>query len=318
MTRSDPEGRAPAEAAAWCARLNNRSVSTAELEAFYAWRREPVNAAAYAEAEHAWRATRSLGSDEDIGDAVAEILARPVAARPWWREWRFQLGLAVSLLVIGLIGAWMVTRPLVLETGVGEQRLVRLADGSRVRLDTQSRIEIRLRAARRDVLLARGQAFFEVAKDAARPFVVSADGSSVRALGTRFGVRADDGRVSVILDEGSVRVSGRESGTATLRPGQMVVVAGGRVGAPAPADTEAMTSWTSGRLVFRDTPLATAVAEMNRYNNAPILLDARRAGTMRVSGMFDTGNSDAFVAAASAVSGLRIDHPADGSVHLVE
>jgi transmembrane sensor len=318
MTRNDPAGRAPAEAASWCARLNNRSVSTAELEEFYAWRREPANAAAYAEAEGAWRAARALGSESDIGDALAEVLGRPVTPRPWWRGWRFQLGLAVSGLVACLLGVWMATKPLVLETGVGEQRLVRLADGSRVRLDTHSRIEIRLRSGQRDVLLARGQAFFEVAKDAARPFLVSADGSSVRALGTRFGVRTDSGSVSVVLDEGSVRVAGRDSGTAMLRPGQMVVVGGGRVAAPVAADVEAMTSWTAGRLVFRDTPLVAAIAEMNRYSNAPIVLDPARAGVLRVNGVFDTGNSESFVAAASAISGLRVEHLPGGGVRLAD
>ena len=318
MTRTGSGDRAAGEAAAWCARLNSRTVSTAELEEFYTWRRDPANAAAYAATEGTWRSARTLGGDPDIADALEEVLARPALRLPWWRGWRFQFGFAGAALLAILITVWGVTRPLVLETGVGEQRLVRLADGSRVRLDTHSRIEVRLHAGERDVTLTEGQAFFEVAKDAARPFLVTAQGSTVRALGTRFGVRSDAGAVAVVLEEGSVRVMGAESGTALLRPGQVITLVAGRAGTPRDADLEALTSWTRGRLVFHDTPLVTAVAEMNRYAGKPITLDTPRADALRVDGVFDTGNSDAFVTAASAVSGLRVERAPDGAVRLTD
>jgi transmembrane sensor len=318
MTRKSPTDLAASEAADWCARLNNRAVSTDEVEAFYRWRREPANAAAYAETERAWRGARALGTDADIADALGEVLARPAAPSGWWRGWRFQLGVAcVALLVLAVIG-WSATRPEVIETAVGEQRLEQLADGSRVRLDTNSKVEVRLRRSERAITLVAGQAFFEVAKDARRPFLVTANGSTVRAVGTRFGVRIDGGTVAVVLTEGSVRVADAAAGSTMLRPGQTVTLIDGKVGTPGPADVEALTSWTTGRLIFRDTPLVAAVAEMNRYGRTPIVLATSRAGTLRVNGVFDSGNSDAFIAAASAVSGLRADRTPNGRVRLAD
>lgn len=318
MIRKSPSDLASSEAADWCARLNSRTVSTGELEDFYRWRREPANAAAYAETERAWRAARTLGADGDIADALGEVLTRPVAPDGWWRGWRVQLSAAcVALLVVIAIG-WGVTRPQVLETAIGEQRLTQLADGSRVRLDTHSRVEVRLHRSERDVTLTEGQAFFEVAKDASRPFLVTANGSTVRAVGTRFGVRLDGDTVAVVLADGSVRVAGATAGSTMLQPGEAVTLVGGKVGTPGPADIEALTSWTTGRLIFRDTPLVAAVAEMNRYGRMPIVLATARADALRVNGVFDTGNSEAFVAAASAVSGLRVDRMPDGHVQLAD
>jgi len=318
MSRKSPSDLAGSEAADWCARLNSRTVSTGELEEFYSWRRDPANAAAYAETERSWRAARALGGDADIADALGEVLMRPAASAGWWRGWRIQLSAAcVALLAVVMI-VWGVTRPQILETAVGEQRLTQLADGSRVRLDTHSRVEVRLHRAERDITLTAGQAFFEVAKDPGRPFLVTANGSTVRAVGTRFGVRMDGDTVAVVLADGSVRVAGARAGGTMLRPGEAVTLIGGKVGAPGPADVEALTSWTTGRLIFRDTPLVSAVAEMNRYGRVPIELATRRADALRVNGVFDSGNIDAFVAAASAVSGLRIDRTPDGHVRLAD
>jgi transmembrane sensor len=316
MTGSESPERAMREAADWCARLNSRTVSTLELEQFYRWRREPDNAAAYAATERGWRAARGLGADRDIAEAVGEILARP-APRPWWQGWRGGLGLAFAAVLAGAFGIYFLSRPLVLETGVGEQRLVSLADGSRVRLDTHSRVEVRLYQGERDVKLTGGQAFFEVAKDPYRPFIVTAQGSAVRALGTRFGVRSEGNQVSVVLAEGSVKVAGARDGTTLLHPGEAVTLVAGRVGAPGAADLAALTSWTTGRLVFRDTALADAVTEMNRYARKQIVLDSARAASVRVNGVFDSGDSDGFVTAVSAIAHLRAAR-GDGEIHLAD
>jgi transmembrane sensor len=128
----------------------------------------------------------------------------------------------------------------------------------------------------------------------------------------------DGDTVAVVLADGSVRVAGATAGSTMLQPGEAVTLVGGNVGTPRPADVEALTSWTTGRLIFRDTPLVAAVAEMNRYGRVPIVLATGRADTLRVNGVFDTGNTEAFVTAASAVSGLRVDRTPDGHVRLAD
>lgn len=320
MSRSDPEARAALEAADWCARLNSRSVPTSELEAFYRWRREPANALAYADTERTWKASHALGGEEDVGEALAEVLSRPRSDEPRRRPWylAFGIGLAGSALAAMALAIWLLSGPLELRTGVGEQRLVRLEDGSRVRLDTDSVVQVDLDGDERRVTLVRGQAFFEVAKDERHPFVVSASGSTVRALGTRFGVRTAGNAVSVVLAEGSVRVKGEGGGEATLIPGSGVGLVGGRLGRVHDVDVDAQTSWTTGRLIFRDTPIASAVVEMNRYSSIPIRLGTGVGARMRVNGAFDTGNTDAFVSSVSAISGLHVDRGTPGVVRLTE
>jgi transmembrane sensor len=287
-----------------------------DLEQFYRWKRDPANASAYEATERAWSSARDLGSDADIKDALAEVIARPfVAHRRFGRPFAYAVALSAAFAV--LLAVWIFSRPSVLETGVGEQRVVRLADGSRVRLDTNSRVTVSLGRERR-ISLERGQALFEVAKDAAHPFVVSAAGAEVRALGTEFAVRRGaDRNVSVVLVHGTVRVDDSLAGRVLLHPGQTVSVVAGAIGNVRATDLEIATSWTSGRLVFRDMPLAGAVAEMNRYGAATIILDRSPKVPMLVNGSFDSGDTEAFVAATEAIFGLRADRRTLGVIHLI-
>lgn len=105
------------------------------------------------------------------------------------------------------LSLWMMSRPVAFETGIGEQRLVTLDDGTRMQLDTNSHVEVRLGQNARRVEMTDGRAFFDVAHDAKRPFDVDVDGTIVTAVGTRFSVRRDGDRVWVVLSEGRVRIA---------------------------------------------------------------------------------------------------------------
>lgn len=322
---SDRRDRARSEAAAWFARLGRQAVTTDALRAFRDWRRTPANAQAYAEVERTWAKAGTLAHDPEIRAATHAALDRRPRTRPaglprsplaWGAA-----GLAALALAAGLRFGPGLAAP-AYDTGVGEQRLVMLDDGSRVRLNTDSRVRIRFRDDRRRVELLRGQAFFEVAHDPARPFTVDAGAADVRALGTRFDVRRLDGTVQVTLVEGAVRVQADEAraedGPAawTLAAGQQLTVAAGRAAAARPADTAGATSWTAGRIVFRETPLAAAVAEVNRYAPHKVTLEAPSLAAAPVNGVFDTGDTEAFVAAASSLFGLEARRTPDGAVVL--
>lgn len=320
---SERRDRAREEAAAWFARLGRQAVTTDALRRFRDWRSRPANAAAYAEVEATWSKAGDLRHDPELMAATAAALDR--------RSFRARLaglgpppplawgGTALALLAVA---AALTFGPAALapayDTGVGEQRLVVLEDGSRVRLNTDSRVRVRFAGDRRRVDLLRGQAFFEVAHDADRPFTVDAGSAEVRALGTRFDVRRLDGTVQVTLVEGAVRVAPEDSpaGAApsawTLAAGQQLTVAPGRPAAPRPTDAAGATSWTTGRIVFRETPLAAAVAEVNRYSPRKVVLDAPGLAAAPVNGVFDTGDTEAFVAAATSLFGLEARRPAKG------
>jgi transmembrane sensor len=312
--------RADSEAARWFARLNRPAVTTGALREFRDWRSDPLNAEAYARVDATWRQAGGLAGDSDLQAATAEALAkRPSRARsPRRLPAPLLIGgglvACAGLLAALLLGLGQPTY----RTGVGEQRLVVLRDGSRLRLNTDSEVKVRFGPAERRIVLAKGEAFFEAAHDAAHPFVVEADGARVRALGTKFDVRRDPASVQVTLLEGRVQVARPDQrAQATLIPNQQLTVSGRGITRPVAADAGEVAGWTTGRLSFRGVALADAVAEVNRYAVHKIALDTPAAlGRQPVSGVFNAGDTPAFVAAVSAFFDLQATTAPDGSIHL--
>ena len=311
--------RAEREAAAWFTQLGNRSVTTQALREFRDWREEPANDAAYLRVEAAWDRTADLGDDPDILRATEAALGRRITARPAWRSGPAALA-AMALAVAVVAGAALVTFNLArpgYSTGIGEQRLVVLPDGSRMRLNTDSRVRVIFSRSERRILLARGEAFFEVTHDTARPFVVDAGNTAVRAVGTKFDVRRDPDAVNVTLMEGIVRVRrGAEPRTWTLNPNQQLTIPTSGAAAPHPADAAAVTSWTAGRLIFHETSLSEAIAEVNRYGGHKIELDADTLAGRKINGVFDVGDTEAFVAGVADMLNLTATHTPDGRIRL--
>lgn len=308
------------EAAAWFARLGNLSVSTQSLRDFREWRQDPANDAAYQEMESVWSKTGALANDPDVLRATEAALARnaPPDRLAWikrpWVGWTLALAtLALSALGIALVNA----RTPTYATAVGEQRLVRLADGSRIHLNTDSRVKVDFRKGERRLALTRGEAMFDVAHDAARPFIVNAGAASVRAIGTKFDVRRDPAAVRVTLLQGSVRVRHDDQARAwTLAPNQQLTVTKTGAGTTRTTNAAATTSWTTGRLVFHETPLRAAIAEVNRYAEPKVQLDAENLGGRLVNGVFDVGDTDSFVRGVSNLFDLRVTTAADGTIRL--
>lgn len=308
------------EAAAWFARLGHRSVTTQSLREFREWRQDPANDAAYQEVDTAWTKTGGLADDPDIMRATDDALARKTLRQrsQWLRLPRLGWTVAVATVAIsaGAVFAVNEASP-TYATGVGEQRLVRLEDGSRLRLNTDSRVRVEFGASERRLVLSRGEAFFDVAHDPKRPFIVKAGDTSVRAVGTKFDVRRDATAVRVTLLEGSVRVRhDDEPRTWTLRPNQQLTVSRTGVSAPRPADAARTSSWTTGRLVFHETPLATAIAEVNRYADQKVELDAEGMGGRLVNGVFDVGDTNSFVKGVSALFDLKATGEPNGPIRL--
>jgi transmembrane sensor len=177
-------------------------------------------------------------------------------------------------------------------TDVGGRDTVPLADGSQVVLNTDTRIRVELGERERRIELVKGEAFFKVAKDASRPFVVDVADKRVVAVGTEFSVRRSGDNVRVAVVEGKVRM-----GETLLMAGSIATTASSEVLVRKDAAPEAqrLLSWRRGFLVFEATPLTEAVAEFNRYNERQIVIaDASIAG-FRIGGNFRADNSDAFL-----------------------
>lgn len=312
--------RTPEEGAThWVARRRLGLMSAADEAAFAAWKAEPQNAAALADVE---------GVVDEVGAvaAFAEVRAMreaALAAAPAKRSWRLVGSIAASVAALVLAGTWAVNLPPEMAqappaaphaqryvTGVGEQRTVKLADGSVLALNTASVVEVAYSAGRRDIRLLQGQALFDVAHNPQRPFVVTAADRKVTALGTRFDVRLDGPAMKVVLVEGRVKVEPlRPAGLdriapvlarRTLEAGE-ALVADPREGVEiAVADTEQATSWRRGQVVFRDDTIGAAVAEMNRYSDTQLVVDDPRIAALKISGVFGVTREENFLAALTS------------------
>lgn len=241
-------------------------------------------------------------------------------------------------------------------TRTGERLTVTLKDGSQLTLDTQTELEVAFTQAERVVHIARGQALFEVAKDHGRPFVVTAYNRRFVAVGTAFDVRLDGAQINVTMIEGTVRVERATDARATADPtpvatpaatrstgsNQKASIAHTESDPPAnptpvvtiltageqltvdnesedhvrPADPERVISWSRGRVIFENTRLADAVAEINRYSDTKIKLTDPALADLRLSGGFSTGRPTVFVEAITTYYPIQIAKADDHAIIL--
>jgi transmembrane sensor len=241
----------------------------------------------------------TLLDGETLNAGVSEPIRAPATGEARSRR-PFRIGtlsLAASLLLAVGVGAyvWVVPEGGRYATPIGGVASVAMTDGSRVTLNTDTEIRVSLTLTERRVDLRRGEAFFEVAKDPKRPFVVSAGGKRVIAVGTQFSVRRDAEDVEVVVTEGKVRVE--DAGETVLTPGSIAHAgdAGVLVQRKTIPEAQEHLSWRTGVLMFRDETLGEAVAEFNRYNVRQIVIADPKVADLRIEGNFRATNVDAFV-----------------------
>lgn len=331
-----------AQAADWFARQRSGAMRTQDEAAFAAWLSEdPAHVAAYDEVLHGWRSVESVRADPAIIALREAVLRRrriPYATFGWGAG---ALAASVALLLWlapGLVpesriyerAAALIQAPADSVVGetyatlMGETRTLTLPDGSVLTLDTDSSVRVAYADTSRLVMLERGQAFFEVAKDPQRPFVVFAGNKRVQAVGTAFDVRVEGDEVSVTLREGRVRIEAPTHGedaktnvqAAELVPGTRLTASNRNGWHLAKADLGRNLSWLRGQLVFDGEPLGTAVAEMNRYSPTKIVLRDAELARLPISGMFAAGQPDVLADALAAYKLVRIVERNRGSIIL--
>jgi transmembrane sensor len=307
-----------AEAAAWVARLHS-SARTRELEeGFRRWLKANLaHARAFEVATRAWELGASIPAGALPRMARPEFAEAGQRARPRFLSTpRLAVAAALCLVVVGIL--FVVNRESsTVATQVGEQRMLTLDDGSRVFLNTDTRLSVHYDAERRLVKLEEGEALFDVAKNPERPFIVDAGQEQVRAVGTEFVVRRDPHQIAVTLVEGKVSVSSG-AGDSIAPPGgapapHTLLVAGQRatfVDNRSPAvdqpPLEAVTAWRRGEVVLDKTRLSDAVIEMNRYSKLKLAIDNPQAADIALSGVFRAGDSRRFAEAVAETYQLRL------------
>jgi len=349
ISRDDAEPKVTkeiaAEAAVWIAMLHGPRRSPKMESDFRAWQAQSAaHRRAFEATTDVWEAVPRI----KLSDAYASLSSRPSASSTGWfrggaiwqlRGRRWPLLMALPLIAFG-VAAYLRLSPSgdVYSTKVGDQQQVTLDDGSRMTLNTDTRVRVKVSADQRNVEVMQGEALFEVAKDPHRPFVVHAGGSEVVAVGTVFSVRLADGgehladALAVTLVEGKVVVRADPSAwTSALAPQTPVQMNPGdrvRLAKATPTGNgrpkeqldrppiDQLLAWKRSEAVFDDVALSDAVAEMNRYSRTPIaLVGDASLSKLRVSGSFRTGDNAGFARNVCAVHGLKLQQR-DGRLEL--
>lgn len=302
----------------WLIRKEDPDWSQADEAELDAWLEESMaNRAAYLRVEHGWEEANRVRS---LGDWDAPTAGGGYQSMSKWLSGT----IAASLLAAVGIGAYSFAplfnaQPQVQEarfdTPVGGRKIIDLADGSKIELNTQSVVRAAIDNKRRDVWLDSGEAYFEVTHREGEPFVVHAGKRTITVLGTKFSVRRDKDRVTVNVIEGRVRVDdgqNRDTSAAIITAGDTAITRGGStlIAAKSEERVENALAWRDGMLTFNLVPLSEAAAEFNRYNRTQLIVDPS-AASLPIGGTFQASNVDAFARLLHDAYGLKSEQDGD-------
>jgi transmembrane sensor len=330
MDASERRVRATAEASFWWHQLGTRMpahVSDEDRRQFTQWLREsPLHVAEMLHVAHVHDTLERFNLWKDIaveGDAASDTVvpidsglsqtdAAPRRRAAW--GWAAAAGLAL----VAIAASWsMLQRGEIISTDRAERREVMLSDGSIVRLEPETRLRIDFETKQRHVTLDSGRALFLVAHERNRPFLVEADSTLVRAIGTAFGVERKDRSIVVTVSEGKVAATDRRGedgalGEVLLTAGkQLTVQRSGTEEHVRDVDTTRALAWTEGRLVFDSTPLAEVAREFNRYNHLQLRVEDPELARRPISGVFQASDLETLVAFIRTGARVSVRYEAD-------
>lgn len=303
------------EAARWFVEFRSGDIDEAGRRAFDAWMRaSPEHLRAFMEIAGLWRHSAGVGTSDSlsaellIAGARQETNVVPLSRVPLPEHSvrRRRIGLAVAA-TVALVAGSLVTLSMLLRsptyrTEVGEQRSLRLADGSTVTLSSRSRARISLSDSTRTVDLLEGEALFRVAHDASRPFVVHAEGTSVRAVGTEFDVEKRSRGTVVTVVEGRVAVlpASARAGRGAFQPqlsgdrtvflsaGEQIDTSAGATQLPTSTNVRSATAWTQGKIILQSATLDEVAERFDRYSPRRLIVEDHGQAPFRLSGIFST------------------------------
>ncbi len=352
--------RAGQEAAEWWVQLDSEDMSLQRRAEFVDWLRESAlhveEMLRVAQVHGAlaqfqgWQriATDAMGASGAQVDAASNVTSFPLSGRPTSpsslrpaaRPRRTWLGVGLVTAAAAALAVWLgvFSGSYTVETGQGERREIALSDGSVVKVDPETQLRIRFDSRLRQIDLRRGRARFRVAKNPTRPFLVHADGTVVRAVGTEFGVEHRSQGIVVTVAEGRVAVLPHESeafpfrGLASggqpndsppahlpqtaspvstpvvmLSTGQQVTVTrNGSAEGVREVNAERELSWAEGRLSFENESVASVVETFNRYNNLQIHISDATLADRTMTGVFNASDPESFIAFLQSVTSVSV------------
>ncbi|WIW90256.1 FecR domain-containing protein (plasmid) [Sphingobium sp. V4] len=320
-----------ATAAAYFSHFRSPNAAAEDYLAFEHWHaRDEAHRRAWARVEQEWEEAGKVRADARILAIRERALANRRARRNWRRP--VAAAAAIGILMLGGI-AWKQhqgrlaklaqVEARTFSTGVGQQASFRMSDGSTITINTGSTLSVSESDTRRSTRMKQGEAFFEVARNPRKPFVVEAEGVTVTALGTAFAVRelGDEG-VRVTLAHGRVRVDmpaagGKPAQSALLSPDTQLTWRNGRYSI-AQVNVGQQLGWRQGMIVFDRTPLAEAVAEINRYSPQEIAVASATLGRRPITGSFRVGVTRGFLQSLETSGIARVVNESATGAELVK
>ncbi|AZV28043.1 peptide ABC transporter substrate-binding protein [Pseudomonas syringae] len=309
------------DAARWFVRLQEPAVSVDEQQRFDAWLNEhPQHRDEFQLLQGLWTAADLLPAPR-----LKALCETPPARRERRPLLRYAVAASVVAVAIGLGLFSGLNHPrgysAEFATAPGERKHVALPDGSVIDLNSRSRLQVRFEKDRRLIELTEGEAMFSVEHDTSRPFVVEAGSGKVTVTGTRFDVRRDVTQTRVAVEQGTVKVQGRDAADAdfiSLTAGLGTRIdAQGKV-APAYAVNPAeLTAWRSGKLVFNNASLNEVAEEVSRYRDKPLKVSNPAVANLRLTSVFKSDNTDALLKALPSILPVAVRTLADGSQEII-
>jgi len=337
MGMSESDTSRLTQAATWRVRLTEHDSES--CPEFCAWLAEDErNAAAWQQIQEDWTLFAEHAHSPEILELRSEALAHAHESGKgrWMRSRRLAwsnslaksltIAAGIVILTVGALFVWMNTLD-VYTTRAGERRVVTLADGSEVALDSSSEVSVRYSAHARELTLIQGQARFDVAHDIERPFTVTAAGHKVIATGTSFNVDLFDTSLLVTLIEGHVLVSSAtpwanqtkvntESARIPLDAGEQIVFSPKKPPSVTQVNLGQAVAWQNGEIVSENDALTAVVARINRYTRDTVIVGDVQTGELRVSGVFHTGDIGGFVSTIVEYLPVKAQKQSDGTTLL--
>lgn len=316
------------QASVWAVRIANDDMSQRELDAFVAWlSADPIHSEKYTETVRVLSSPLPFSRseiEELIDGQDKKTLPKAAENQPNWlyaffRDTRLKPSICFGTLAVAIALVLGATNLTFINdhnhvTSIGERAVIELPEGSVIHLNTQSQASVEFTDGVRFVSLLSGEAFFDVATDKDRPFVVQTANATVRALGTRFNVRSGPSGSDIAVLEGAVEVKGEvESDDSakvfkqTVEKGQLLSYNVERgVTEFGTQNVDVLTAWINGRVEFSNVSLAEAVAEINRYQTKPITIRDPEIRALNISGSFDIDTTSGFIAALSRMDYIEV------------
>lgn len=319
MSKSDTAlHQAEQQAILWQARLSSDLISDSQRAEFQQWLAEsPENRAAWQDINAFWTGLDKL-APADLGLENTEPALLLPKAKPLKKVVKTGLALAASLLLT-LIAAYQQMDYYLADfrSSTGQQRQIALSDGSTLLLNTASAVSVDFSEQQRLVTLTQGEAFFQVAGDAQRPFVVKTLAGEVRALGTAFDIKQQNREVSVTVFEHAVKITNATGESyARLTQAEQITFSRDQFHSPSPVNLQRAAAWHQQRMVFQDKPLAQVAAELERYRPGKILIVSDAIKQLPITGVFDIADTDLALQAIAQSLPVRMRKITDSLVIL--